>query len=267
MSDTLQTILATKRNVIARDKQRDSYHNLEQRLNGGEMAAPKGFIAALKRTNSQDKPALIAELKKASPSKGIIRNDFEPVALAKAYEEGGATCLSVLTDEEYFSGCNAYLQDVAKHSPLPTLRKDFIIDPYQIIQARTLGADAVLLIMAALADNQASELESLAHTLGMDVLVEVHDAQELMRALMHMNTPLIGINNRNLKTLEVNIHTSVELMADMPADKIVVCESGIGTYKDITAMRRHGMHCFLVGESLMRQHDVRDATQRLLYGS
>jgi indole-3-glycerol phosphate synthase len=262
MSDTLAEICAKKREHIAHQKQRMPQGALYQ--NALHTTPVRGFHAALKKRVADGDVGLIAEIKKASPSKGVIRADFDPEHLAKAYQTGGATCLSVLTDELYFQGCDAYLLTARAAVNLPCLRKDFILDPYQVLEARSLGADCILLIMAALSDAQAKELESLAHELGMDVLVEVHDADELARALTHLSSRLIGINNRNLKTLEVNLATSEQLRAQVPADYTLVCESGIATHADITRMQGADIHCFLVGESLMRQHDVAVATRALL---
>ncbi len=262
MSDTLAEIVAYKRDVVMQRQASVSLSELEQRTQN--VSPPKGFANALRTTITQGKPALIAELKKASPSKGLIREAFEPVSLAQAYKEGGASCLSVLTDERYFSGCDAYLEQVVMASPLPVLRKDFIIDPYQIVESRALGADCILLIMAALSDAQAVELEQAALALGLDVLVESHNAQELERALMHLQTDLIGINNRNLKTLAVDLQTSIDLVSMIPEGTLAICESGIATAADVARMRAHGLHGFLVGESLMRHADVAQATRELL---
>lgn len=265
MSDILAKICADKREHIAICKIKISESILREKAEA--QTAPRGFKNALLQKIEQNKPALIAEIKKASPSRGLIRADFNPAILAKAYENGGAACLSVLTDIPYFQGSDEYLIAARETVSLPVLRKDFMLDIYQITEARALGADCVLLIMAALSDAQASELELAASELSMDTLVEVHNLEELERALA-INTnnsrKIIGINNRNLKTLEVSLATSEELAKYIPKEYIAVCESGISTPADIARMRACGINTFLVGESLMRQADVSIATQKLL---
>jgi indole-3-glycerol phosphate synthase len=206
---------------------------------------------------------LIAEVKRASPSKGVIREKFNPVEIATAYAEAGASCISVLTDVPYFQGEDSYLVDVRSHVPLPVLRKDFMLEPYQIKESRALGADCILLIMAALSDVQAAELEQAALELGMDVLVEVHDEAECERALKLKST-LLGVNNRNLKTLTVDLSTTEKLATMVPDNYTLVCESGIATHQEIERMNKAGAYCFLVGESLMREKDIAAATRKLL---
>lgn len=262
MTDTLHTICADKREHIARCKKAVSESALREKAQA--QTPPRGFHARLKEKAVEGETALICEIKKASPSKGIIREDFDPEALAKAYAAGGATCLSVLTDIPYFQGDDTYLPLARGACTLPILRKDFMLESYQITEARALGADCILLIMAALSDMQAKELEDAAFALGMDVLVEVHDAQELERALTHLSSTLLGVNNRNLKTLEVDLGTSAALAPNIPTHYTKVCESGISTSQDIVHMHTSGYYCFLVGESLMRQADVTQATKALL---
>ncbi len=231
-----------------------------------EIPLPCGFKSALTQKKTDGSPALIAEVKKASPSKGIIRADFDPVQIAQIYEQSGAACLSVLTDEPYFQGHDDYLKAVKAAVSLPVLRKDFMIAPYQIFESRALGADCVLLIMAALNDSQASELCDIAKALCMDVLVEVHDEEELTRAIA-LNADIIGVNSRNLKTLEVSLDTAFDLLKIIPGTAIKVAESGIHSHDDLKALHTAGYDAFLVGESLMKQDDIAVAVKKLLQGS
>jgi len=260
MTDVLARICAKKR--IHVDERRCEWPHAEVVQAAKRAAPPRGFadrLAAAAETGY----GLIAEIKRASPSKGLIREEFDPVALARAYAASGATCLSVLTDIPFFQGDDAYLVAARSAVDLPVLRKDFMLEPYQIAEARVLGADCVLLIMAALEDADAAVLASAAADFGMDVLAEVHDAAELERALK-LDARLIGINNRNLKTLEVDLATTETLAPQVPADRILVCESGLAGPDDLARMAAAGARCFLVGESLMRQPDVEVATRALL---
>lgn len=259
MSDTLAEIIAYKRQVIAAARGKRSIADLEAAAAAADPV--RGFIAALQRTSASGRYALIAEIKKASPSKGLIRTDFVPETLARAYAAGGATCLSVLTEDRWFLGADAYLKAARAACELPVIRKDFIVDPWQVIEARAINADAILLIMAALSDAQAAELEAVAIAHDLDVLVEVHDAAERDQALK-LKTPLLGINNRNLKTLAVDLQTSFDL-ADTQG-RFLVAESGLSGPDDLDNLAAVGITAFLVGESLMRQADVTRATRDLL---
>jgi indole-3-glycerol phosphate synthase len=251
-SDILARILTTKAGeVIAAQLERP----LETLKRDARDAAPaRGFAGAIRERIAAGRPEVIAEIKRASPSKGVLRPQFDPAAIASSYSRAGATCLSVLTDRPFFQGAPEYLVEARAACSMPALRKEFIIDEYQVVESRALGADAILLIVAALDDARLAELEACAVDLGMDVLVEVHDATELDRAL-RLSTPLIGINNRNLRTFNVSLHTTIELLPRIPADRIVITESGIVAQRDVAQMRRHGVNAFLVGEAFMRAPD------------
>ncbi|TPW18650.1 MAG: trpC [Halothiobacillaceae bacterium] len=261
--DILKKILARKAEEVAERSQGMPLDKLQ--VLAQQAARPRGFVAALQRSIAAKRPAVIAEIKKASPSKGVLREDFHPGEIARAYEQGGAACLSVLTDADFFQGSEAYLQEARAACSLPVLRKDFIVDPYQIYEARAMGADAILLIVAALSDEQLSEFSDLAQGLALDVLVEVHDRAELKRALA-LGLPLVGINNRNLRTFATSLDTTLELLAEIPRDVTVVTESGILTRDDVELMRRHGVNSFLVGEAFMRAANPGEQLAQLFFG-
>lgn len=261
--DILKKILARKAEEISERNQRFSLAELRQMV--AKLPPTRPFRERLEQTIADSQPAIIAEIKRASPSKGLLRDPFHPADIARSYSAFGATCLSVLTDRDFFQGHEDFLRETQTACLLPILRKDFIIDPYQVYEARLIGADCVLLIVAALDDTVLRDLARLTITLGMDVLVEVHDAEELERALA-LNTPLIGINNRDLRTFETRLDTTLNLLPRIPADRIVVTESGIHTSADVTLMREHGVHAFLVGEAFMRA-DVPGAKLAELFGT
>ena len=252
VTDILATILEYKRDWVAARKASVPLDQVRQQA--GDAAPCRGFYAAILRAVDGGRPAVIAEIKKASPSKGVIRPDFDPAGLAETYAGAGAACLSVLTDEKFFQGSDQHLQQARTVTGLPVLRKDFVIDPYQVYEARAIGADCILLIAAALDDARMHELAATATTIGLDVLVEVHNREELERALL-LRTPLIGINNRNLRTFETSLETTLDLLPDMFPDRTVVTESGIHSRADIELMRSRDVHAFLIGEALLRADD------------
>lgn len=266
-ADILQRILDRKAEEVAARSACVPLDALRAQL--ADASPPRSFIAAIEAQRAAGKPAVIAEVKKASPSKGVIREDFDPAAIARSYEAAGAACLSVLTDIDFFQGADAYLQQARAACALPVLRKDFTVDPYQIVEARVLGADCILLIVSALDDAQLASLYREAMSIGLDVLVEVHDAAELGRALKLQSIggrlPLIGVNNRNLRTFEVSLATTLSLKYAVPADRVLVTESGVGTRDDVDWLLAAGIDVFLVGESFMRDPDPGAALQRLFF--
>ena len=259
----LQRILARKAEEVAERSARVSLAELEGLARLAD--APRGFAKALVEQAARKQPAVIAEIKKASPSKGVIREHFVPAEIALSYEKGGATCLSVLTDVDYFQGADAYLQQARAASQLPVIRKDFMVDPYQIVEARALGADCVLLIVAALDDVKMAELAATAKAVGLDVLVEVHDGDELERALKTLDTPLVGVNNRNLHTFEVSLETTLDLLPRIPRDRLAITESGILDRVDVELMQINEVYSFLVGEAFMRAEQPGLELQRLFF--
>jgi len=262
MTDILKKILATKVEEI---KQRSSVRPLAELKHACKVTdTPREFAQAIENEIAAGNPAVICEIKKASPSKGIIRENFDPAAIAKSYADFGATCLSVLTDEQYFQGHDDFLGLARNSCNLPAIRKDFIIDPYQVYEARLIGADAVLLIVAALGDSTMVELNGLAQDLGMDVLIEVHDEHELQRAL-RLNSRLIGINNRNLRTFETTLDTTLDLLLQIPDEKIIITESGIHTPEDVSLMRMNNVNGFLVGEAFMRSPEPGEKFKQLFH--
>ncbi len=260
--DILKKILDRKHEEIAERSKKISIDDLKKQI----ISAPevRGFVDAIKARISQGQSAIIAEIKKASPSKGLLRENFKPAEIAVSYETGGATCLSVLTDADFFQGSEEYLKQARAACQLPVIRKDFIIDSYQVYEARAMGADSILLIVSALNDVQMQELNDLAHQLGMDVLVEIHNQDELQRAL-RLNIPLLGINNRNLRTFETSLNTTLDLLDQIPDDRIVVTESGIRTAQNVKLMRDHNVNAFLVGEAFMRTENPGETLAQLFY--
>ncbi len=260
--DILKKILHRKTEEVAECRARVSQQALGECIKGA--SEPRGFFAALRRRAVEGDAAVIAEIKKASPSKGVLREQFEPAEIAASYEKGGATCLSVLTDVDFFQGADEYLQQARAACQLPVLRKDFVVDPYQVWEARALGADCILLIVAALDDDLLRELLELAGELGMDALVEVHDAEEMARALA-VPAPLIGVNNRDLRTFETSLDTTLMLKQGFPEDRLLVTESGIHAREDVQRMHASGVHAFLVGEAFMKAEDPGKKLRELFF--
>jgi len=261
MSDILARICEDKKAHIERKKQERSLNDLEKLI---EVLPPtRGFISTLRDLQARQETGLIAEVKKASPSKGVLRQDFDPAGIARIYEQSGAACLSVLTDEPYFQGKDEYIDQIKRAVDLPVLRKDFMLEPYQIAESRAIGADCVLLIMAALSDSQAKELYQAAGQYNLDVLVEVHDTEEMDRALA-VAPGMIGVNNRNLKTLEIDLQTGLNLAGKYPENVVKVAESGFHTHEDVQRFRKAGYNSFLIGEHMMRQPDIGLATRKIL---
>ena len=267
MSDILEKIVVTKKQEVTANSKKFSLANqreLAEANNQNALLKPRGFIHSINQKIAAGNAGVITEIKKASPSKGILRENFKPAEIAVTYEKNGAACLSVLTDTLYFQGCAAYLQEARSACTIPVLRKDFTVDPYQVYEARAMGADAVLLIVACLELSQMKDLEACAHELGLDVLVEAHNALELEQAL-ELNTPMLGINNRNLKTFEVSLQNTLSLLPMVPLNKTLVTESGIMTRADVQLMRDHQINAFLVGEAFMRAQDPGQALSELFF--
>jgi len=260
--DILKKILRRKVEEVSERSARVSLRQLSQRVQAADT--PRGFIKALQARVNAGQAAVIAEIKKASPSKGILRESFEPAAIARSYEQGGAACLSVLTDVDFFQGADDYLRQARAACSLPVIRKDFFVDPYQVYEARTLGADCILLIVAALSDAMLMELLELASHLQMDALVEVHDAKEMDRALATPAT-LIGVNNRNLRTFATTLDTTLDLLSGFPEDRLLVTESGINSREDVQRMRSRGVHAFLVGEAFMKAEEPGEKLAELFF--
>ncbi|WP_172153115.1 MULTISPECIES: indole-3-glycerol phosphate synthase TrpC [Pseudomonas] len=259
----LEKILARKAEEVAERRAIVGLEEVEQQARAADT--PRGFARALQEQAKRKQPAVIAEIKKASPSKGVLREFFVPADIARSYQAGGATCLSVLTDQDFFQGADLYLQEARNACSLPVIRKDFMIDPYQIVESRALGADCVLLIVAALSDAQMAELAATAKAFDLDVLVEVHDGEELERALNTLDTPLVGINNRNLHTFELNLETTLDLLPRIPRDRLVVTESGILNRADVELMEISEVYAFLVGEAFMRADNPGAELERLFF--
>ena len=263
MNDILKQILATKAEEVAAFRAQTALDDIKAQAR--EQAAPRDFVGAIRAKHAANLPAVIAEIKKASPSKGLIRpHDFDPANIAQIYEQAGAACLSVLTDEQYFQGSPAYLQQAKAACNLPALRKDFMVDAYQIYQARTWGADAILLIAAALEQAQLEEFEAIAHELGMAVLLEVHHTDEWEKC-QNLSTPLVGVNNRNLRTFEVDLQQTLDYLPILDESRIIVTESGIAQRAEVDLMRKNGINTFLIGETFMRADDIGAAVAELLF--
>jgi indole-3-glycerol phosphate synthase len=262
VSDILEKIISVKHREIEESRAAVSFSELERQCSG--LPPTRDFVHALRSRVEKSQPAVIAEIKKASPSKGVIREDFDPVAIARSYQQSGAACLSVLTDRDFFQGAPEYLTAVRAETTIPVIRKDFIIDPYQVYEARAMGADCILLIVAALETAQMRELERIARGMGMAVLVEIHSQEELDGAL-ELETPLIGINNRNLRTFETDIGTSLRVAKGISSGRVVITESGINTREDVALMVENSIYAFLVGESMMRKPDPGAALKDLFF--